>query len=545
MSMLKSLSIKAKVFLLVLIPSIIFLSYVTYSNVGISSLTDSRHKQRARFTQIMVAKDLNKLATDITLMAMDIIVDKNSGIVSKERLEELDSYYSKFNKLKVKFLDTANTEIQRKDAKSVISVLETLEPVVKVELKNLVESHASDEKFAVIDDKIDSLSSTISTNINVIIDTVQVEINQTNKNMTAAESASVFNSIVAVIIVLIIMIVLGVLISGNILSSLKEMLRITKDLAKGNGDLTKRIFIDSKDEIRQVADYINDFIEKVQQSISETKELSSENSAVSEELNATVIVIQERAIKQETIVAESVKTSKEIKDISTNSIESSKFMRDELIKTNVTLQDTKDKVTNLTHIINKNAQLEEELAGQLLQLSQDATQVKDVLNIIGDIADQTNLLALNAAIEAARAGEHGRGFAVVADEVRKLAESTQKTLVDINTTISVVVQAVNDSSQSMNNNVKEYQSMTHIANDVEEQIIVASEVMQRSSNEATKSLETSIKIGNNSVSIMSQIETIDIISKENGNSVSGIAKASEQLYKHTAELNDKLDEFRT
>jgi methyl-accepting chemotaxis protein len=121
---------------------------------------------------------------------------------------------------------------------------------------------------------------------------------------------------------------------------------------------------------------------------------------------------------------------------------------------------------------------ENELAQSLIQLSSDAEQIKGVLTVIGDIADQTNLLALNAAIEAARAGEHGRGFSVVADEVRKLAERTQKSLHEINSTISVIVQAIGDSSDTMSQNAKNMLDLTQSVNQVQEKTNEAVSVMR-------------------------------------------------------------------
>lgn len=380
----------------------------------------------------------------------------------------------------------------------------------------------------------------------IYVDSVDDEI----AKLRAQINSSVATQLTYFLLISLALVILSILmtmfiINKTISSPLKNLMLRADNLSSGDGDLTRKLTIDSNDEIAEASVSINRFIEKVRILISEAKNLSNENSSISHELSSTSLEVGRAVETSMQIVGSTTNKATLLKDEMKEGISEAKEGKEGLLKANNYLHDANEAILSLTKEIQQSAAIEIELAHKIQQLSHDAEQVKEVLVVIGDIADQTNLLALNAAIEAARAGEHGRGFAVVADEVRKLAERTQKSLQEINATINVIVQAIVDSSDSMSANSKKVESLAVTANDVEGKINNMFKVMDSATKISDKTVENYLHTGQDIESMIQDVNKINDISSQNARSVEEIASAAEHLNRMTETLNLKLSEFRT
>jgi len=232
----------------------------------------------------------------------------------------------------------------------------------------------------------------------------------------------------------------ALLIIRGIIGSVSAITCAAHDMAAG--DLTRRVAIFGSDEISRAGGSINSFLDNAQRAVRSAAESSQETATASEELSATSeslagniqqqfdLVGKTEALAQ--LVGEDLDLTEELAISSTEVLEKTFAMLQRFI---ANLNKVNGQIVNDTTS-------QRQLANRMTTLNGEAEKIHDVLGIISDIADQTNLLALNASIEAARAGEQGRGFAVVADEVRRLAERTQRSLVEIDSLTTSITSSI-------------------------------------------------------------------------------------------------------
>jgi methyl-accepting chemotaxis protein len=343
--------------------------------------------------------------------------------------------------------------------------------------------------------------------------------------------------------------VLGTLLIIFILAKLfipiENLKKMVENLANEDVDLTSRIEIHGDDILAHIGNGFNLFIQKLQKLLIETKNDSNENSAISEELSTTALEVGKRVEKESEAIAVISENGKNLHSDLNISATNAKKAGEYLEVSNEVLIEVKKDIESLHVKLNNTSEKDIELAQRLNQTSQNTAEVKEVLSVINDIADQTNLLALNAAIEAARAGEHGRGFAVVADEVRNLAEKTQKSLVEINSTINVVVQSVQEVSQEMDESSQEILKISQNGEELNQKVEKSVENMAQTTTIIQDTIKDYLEAANKLSDMVAELGNINELSNINTRSVEELASASEHLNTLTEKLNTELKKYNT
>jgi methyl-accepting chemotaxis protein len=332
----------------------------------------------------------------------------------------------------------------------------------------------------------------------------------------------------------------------SILKPIEELDHVSADLAHGNGDLTKRLpILNSQDEIGIASGYVNTFIQKIQTTINDTKEITHAAVRSTSALNSAASNLSQQSEKAYTLAHNTNETASQIGHALDQSVEMARNTLENTQSSAKELDSVRAIAHTITNEIHNATQMSNDLGERFTQLSSEASSVSGVLSIISDIADQTNLLALNAAIEAARAGEHGRGFAVVADEVRKLAERTQKSLTEINSIISVVIQSINDSSDMMTSNSENIEKLGEHSQTIDAKINSTSTAMNANVETSRKSVQTAEDMAIKLNEIISKVSEMSKLSEGNQDEIKQITQIVAELYTAASNLNSNLAQFKS
>ena len=310
-------------------------------------------------------------------------------------------------------------------------------------------------------------------------------------------------------------------------------------------NLTKSFCGFTRDETGTMMSSLNRFMREIERSISQSKTIASANVDAAKDLDRINAGLKKRVHDSHKIPETATSQAQSVQQIVESGVENFSLTSDNMHQALSQLRHGREELSSLLETISHSTELEAELETKLNQLSSEASQVKQILSTIGDIADQTNLLALNAAIEAARAGEHGRGFAVVADEVRKLAEKTQHSLVEINATINVIVQSITDATDQMHRNTVAMQNVTTISNRVDKDIGQTVGAMEKTNALTAQNVENSQAIARHIDDMLSQMNTIASITTENDASMRELSEIVASIASSADALNRQLGQFKT
>lgn len=325
--------------------------------------------------------------------------------------------------------------------------------------------------------------------------------------------------------------------------ALKPAKDISDVLSTDAHDLKKHIDIVDRDELGNISMNFNSFVDEIRELILDIKKSGSQNSIEVDNLLNAAKEIQKNILGMDEAINKSVESSHNVKNILLESTEDAIATQDNITNAQKSLIEVDKGISSMRETIEYGLEKELAIVQRLESLTTEIESMRNVVGSINDIADQTNLLALNAAIEAARAGEHGRGFAVVADEVRKLAEKTQSSLNEINSVISLFVESISTTSSEMNSKKSDYEKLVDVSIEVNEQTNSVSVMMEDAVEMSSKSSEVSENLSSKIIDVISEIEKIGEVSHKNLENVSSITEASNSLKNASKELDDHLAVF--
>ena len=248
----------------------------------------------------------------------------------------------------------------------------------------------------------------------------------------------------------LISLIIGLFVKRSITRPVDDLVEVAKDIAQGDGDLTKRLSVSATGELGQLSGWFNSFLQRLSDLIIEIKDFASNIEHASQEIASGNKDLSERTHRQSAALQETASSMEQMNSIIQNSAEDARKAYERTQETQANVDENR---SNLLTVVQETIHSNQEMLSNvqetnhrvvdgMAEISTNSEKMAGIVTLMNDIAFQTNLLALNASVEAARAGEHGKGFAVVATEVRRLASRSAKASEEIGQLVETNLKSV-------------------------------------------------------------------------------------------------------
>ena len=369
--------------------------------------------------------------------------------------------------------------------------------------------------------------------------------NALDEDMQAESQSGQFTLVIVIVLVLAVCALAIIYAPRLITDRLNTLIDVMRDISQGDGDLRSRLDSNGKDELATLASTFNQFMSNLQELIIVIQQDAEDLKGSAANLNEASVTVKSSSHKQnenlEQIATAVNELTHVVADTASNSqgaMEKVKEASEISSHSKVIVNDSVRNVTNLSTSINNASEV-------ISSLAKESQNIIAVLDVIRGIAEQTNLLALNAAIEAARAGEQGRGFAVVADEVRTLASRTQQSTENINEMLGRLEQSVNNAVSAIEQGANEVESVVTIS----EQLAAAFEQVNDAVNQANETIYQIAAATEEQNQVVADINTnvsnLNSLGHQNQQTIENTDTIANNVNSTVVQLDQKISRFKT
>ncbi|MBL6735416.1 MAG: methyl-accepting chemotaxis protein, partial [Shewanellaceae bacterium] len=490
-------------------------------------------------------RDLKTIADDYAVLIIDAVNKANSGrITTESALENVEQAKKRIEDKWGKYTQTQLTQEEAKLVKEAENLFINANKSIDQLLSQLRQMRGTNantlSRFdGPLYDTIDPISEKITELVELQLDVASFEREKISQNYKSIKQSTILIGFITLLVIL----TFNLMNYRTIHRTLQNLTHIMSLVAKEN-NLTIQAEVSGPLEFAEIATNLNNMLSQMNMVMKEIdsasqqlKKTSDEIVMISKETTSSVYTQDEQVSNISLAMTTLLDCSKNVSENAENAAKTADNTMDEAMSGQNIVERS---VEATQQLVNKVADIDEDIR----HLDKEVQSIESVVSVISDIADQTNLLALNAAIEAARAGEQGRGFAVVADEVRTLANRTITSTTEIQTSVqqllqgtSKAVESIEESSQHANDTGDKAQAASTALSTIQSAVVNITDI-NRLIATASEEQDYIIK------EIHDSIQTIQNASKKTSNSADGLNMSSELLLKLAVSLNKMTSAFK-